>query len=425
MRAAALTIHTRGVGDFARRRSASAWPRCGCPRCGATTCDRPGPPGRGTTDHRPGHLRGAAGLTQPGPARHLRPQPPGPVPAGDSTWASACPDPRSWRAGTASASDGPCGPPRDHRDRAHRSGASGWSTRARSTRSPARQPGSPPAPDAPARPRAHLRGRHGTREPAADRRAGRRVAGQRPDPGVGRGLPGSAPRGSDPGRSLAGRDWTWWPPWPWRSPPTRRPARKRPGVTPAATPSPSGRWAAARTTSTTTPSPVSGFADQVAEVSRLRRAGRREEAADAVPLELGARTNLVGTPDAIAARLGSTGKSGSPRCWPSWTGPRPAVGQPGHPGLAGRTGDCGQAPAWNPGAFRASEKTTVSASVETEVSRDGMRTRPAHRVPDRPASRVAWPPLTHPSHIGRRWSRGAGSRAAGRGGWRPPSTVVR
>ena len=46
-----------------------------------------------------------------------------------------------------------------------------------------------------------------------------------------------------------------------------------------------------------------GFADEVAEVERLWRAGRREEAAEAVPLELGARTNLVGTAAAIAARL--------------------------------------------------------------------------------------------------------------------------
>ena len=46
-----------------------------------------------------------------------------------------------------------------------------------------------------------------------------------------------------------------------------------------------------------------GFADEVAEVERLWRAGQREEAADAVPLELGARTNLVGTEATIAARL--------------------------------------------------------------------------------------------------------------------------
>jgi alkanesulfonate monooxygenase SsuD/methylene tetrahydromethanopterin reductase-like flavin-dependent oxidoreductase (luciferase family) len=46
-----------------------------------------------------------------------------------------------------------------------------------------------------------------------------------------------------------------------------------------------------------------GFADEVAEVERLWRAGQRAEAADAVPLELGARTNLVGTEEAIAARL--------------------------------------------------------------------------------------------------------------------------
>jgi F420-dependent oxidoreductase-like protein len=46
-----------------------------------------------------------------------------------------------------------------------------------------------------------------------------------------------------------------------------------------------------------------GFAAEVAEVERLWRAGRREEAADAVPLELGARTNLVGTAATIAARI--------------------------------------------------------------------------------------------------------------------------
>ena len=46
-----------------------------------------------------------------------------------------------------------------------------------------------------------------------------------------------------------------------------------------------------------------GFADQVAEVEQLWQAGRREEAAEAVPLELGARTNLVGTPATIATRI--------------------------------------------------------------------------------------------------------------------------
>jgi alkanesulfonate monooxygenase SsuD/methylene tetrahydromethanopterin reductase-like flavin-dependent oxidoreductase (luciferase family) len=46
-----------------------------------------------------------------------------------------------------------------------------------------------------------------------------------------------------------------------------------------------------------------GFADEVAEVQRLWQAGRREEAADAVPLELGAQTNLVGTVATIAARI--------------------------------------------------------------------------------------------------------------------------
>lgn len=46
-----------------------------------------------------------------------------------------------------------------------------------------------------------------------------------------------------------------------------------------------------------------GYGDEVAEVERLWRAGKRDEAADAVPLELGAHTNLVGTETTIAARL--------------------------------------------------------------------------------------------------------------------------
>ena len=46
-----------------------------------------------------------------------------------------------------------------------------------------------------------------------------------------------------------------------------------------------------------------GFADEVAEVERLWRGGKRDEAADAVPLDLGAHTNLVGTEATIAERL--------------------------------------------------------------------------------------------------------------------------
>jgi F420-dependent oxidoreductase-like protein len=46
-----------------------------------------------------------------------------------------------------------------------------------------------------------------------------------------------------------------------------------------------------------------GFGDQVAEVQRLWRAGRRDEAAALVPREIGARTNLLGTPAMIAQRL--------------------------------------------------------------------------------------------------------------------------
>jgi F420-dependent oxidoreductase-like protein len=46
-----------------------------------------------------------------------------------------------------------------------------------------------------------------------------------------------------------------------------------------------------------------GFGDDVAAVQELWLAGRRDEAADRVPLELGARTNLIGTPDMIGDRL--------------------------------------------------------------------------------------------------------------------------
>ncbi len=46
-----------------------------------------------------------------------------------------------------------------------------------------------------------------------------------------------------------------------------------------------------------------GFASAVAEVEALWRAGRRDEARRAVPVEIGARTNLIGTPEAVAARL--------------------------------------------------------------------------------------------------------------------------
>jgi F420-dependent oxidoreductase-like protein len=46
-----------------------------------------------------------------------------------------------------------------------------------------------------------------------------------------------------------------------------------------------------------------GFGSEVARVRALWGAGRRDEAADAVPLDLGTLTNLLGTRDDIAARL--------------------------------------------------------------------------------------------------------------------------
>lgn len=46
-----------------------------------------------------------------------------------------------------------------------------------------------------------------------------------------------------------------------------------------------------------------GYTDDVAAVQQLWVAGRRAEAADRVPVELGAKTNLIGTRDMVADRL--------------------------------------------------------------------------------------------------------------------------
>jgi F420-dependent oxidoreductase-like protein len=46
-----------------------------------------------------------------------------------------------------------------------------------------------------------------------------------------------------------------------------------------------------------------GYADDVRAVQELWLAGRRSEAADRVPAELGAKTNLIGTPAMVADRL--------------------------------------------------------------------------------------------------------------------------
>ena len=46
-----------------------------------------------------------------------------------------------------------------------------------------------------------------------------------------------------------------------------------------------------------------GFGDDISAVQELWLAGRRDEAAERVPVELGANTNLIGTPAMIADRL--------------------------------------------------------------------------------------------------------------------------
>ena len=53
-----------------------------------------------------------------------------------------------------------------------------------------------------------------------------------------------------------------------------------------------------------------GYGPAVDEVERLWRAGRRDEAADAVPVDLGQLTNLVGTEAAIAARIEQYARAG-------------------------------------------------------------------------------------------------------------------
>ena len=46
-----------------------------------------------------------------------------------------------------------------------------------------------------------------------------------------------------------------------------------------------------------------GYGEQVAAVAELWQAGRRDEARAAVPIDLGRRTNLVGTQQDIAERV--------------------------------------------------------------------------------------------------------------------------
>jgi alkanesulfonate monooxygenase SsuD/methylene tetrahydromethanopterin reductase-like flavin-dependent oxidoreductase (luciferase family) len=46
-----------------------------------------------------------------------------------------------------------------------------------------------------------------------------------------------------------------------------------------------------------------GYGEQVGVVAELWQSGKQEEARQAVPLDLGRLTNLVGTPDGIAERL--------------------------------------------------------------------------------------------------------------------------
>ena len=76
-----------------------------------------------------------------------------------------------------------------------------------------------------------------------------------------------------------------------------RPPTPPHAATPTGTRSPSVRWARAAATSTTTLSPGWATAMKSLASPSCGRAGKRDEARQAVPIDLGRLTNLVGTPD--------------------------------------------------------------------------------------------------------------------------------
>jgi alkanesulfonate monooxygenase SsuD/methylene tetrahydromethanopterin reductase-like flavin-dependent oxidoreductase (luciferase family) len=64
-----------------------------------------------------------------------------------------------------------------------------------------------------------------------------------------------------------------------------------------------------------------GYGEDVRAVQELWLAGRREEAADRVPLDLGRRTNLLGPPDAVAGRIARYRAAGVGTLQAKLTGP--------------------------------------------------------------------------------------------------------
>ena len=95
------------------------------------------------------------------------------------------------------------------------------------------------------------------------------------------------------GQGRAGRfpTWTWSSRSASSSPTT---PTRRPGGMPAATRSRSARWARADQNFYNAAFARQGFGDDVRAVQELWLAGRRDEAADRVPLEIGSQTNLLG-----------------------------------------------------------------------------------------------------------------------------------
>ena len=155
--------------------------------------------------------------------------------------------------------------------------------------------------DAAAGARPHLHRRPRAEEPRPDRRDRRRLDRERL-PSRARRTPSCPSSRKGPGRRRpdARPTSTCSSRWPSSSPTT---STRPPPATPGATPSPSAPWAARTRNFYNAAFARQGFGDDVAAVQDLWLAGRREEAAERVPREIGLKTNLLGTPAMVKDRL--------------------------------------------------------------------------------------------------------------------------
>ena len=178
--------------------------------------------------------------------------------------------------------------------------ATGSSTTARSTscRCPTDRAGRSARCSPPGR-GADLRRRARSAEPRADRRAGRRLDRQRLPPRARRRLPRAAARRRRPGRArLADLDLVM----PVAVEFTDD-VEEAAAATPAATRSRSGRWARATKTSTTTRSRARASPTTSPPCRRCGWPAGGTRPPSRVPLELGLKTNLLGTPAMVKDRL--------------------------------------------------------------------------------------------------------------------------